>query len=337
MHLKTPSSEAAFLSEHASVVDWLHARSDASDWGVTREEFAAVLHRSATHHFGGTLPKGERLGEYLQGLHLKDLALACALRRGSGKAWQHFVGEYRPVLYGAARAIVKSAGEERARELADSLYADLYGLKTGAQASLLDYFHGRSKLATWLRALLAQRYIDALRADRHEESLDAEPSPAGQLPVQRTATEPTETIDRQRLLPRLRRALTEALASLSASERLLISLYYVEELTLAQIARVKGVHEATISRQLDRIRRELREDVETLLAGGGPPPNGQPGEAGLSAAEIELCFKYALEDWGFDLSHSLSDANSKEAVIKELNPLHARNHTASVLSKGDGA
>ena len=60
-----------------------------------------------------------------------------------------------------------SAGEARARELADSLYAELYGLNGAGGArgrALLDYFHGRSKLATWLRTVLAQRHVDALRA-----------------------------------------------------------------------------------------------------------------------------------------------------------------------------
>ncbi len=48
----------------------------------------------------------------------------------------------------------KSGGNDsKAREMADSLYADLYGLREssdGSRRSLFDYFHGRSKLSTWL-------------------------------------------------------------------------------------------------------------------------------------------------------------------------------------------
>ena len=58
------------------------------------------------------------------------------------------------------------------------LYADLYGIAGAGTAaerrSLFRYFHGRSSLATWLRAVLAQRHVDALRARRRIESLPEE-------------------------------------------------------------------------------------------------------------------------------------------------------------------
>ena len=91
----------------------------------------------------------------------------------------------------------------------------------------------------------------------------------------------------------------------SDNRSLLLSLYYVQELTLAQVARLRGVHEATISRQIDGIRRELRQSVERVLASTGSGPGGR---AGLSPAEIELCFSYAQDDWAFDLGGALSIA-----------------------------
>jgi RNA polymerase sigma-70 factor len=300
----------AFLTAHASLLAWLHAQSSAAHWGVSRQEFAAALHRSAAHHFGGAPPVGDTLEVFLRGLHLEDLAMACALRRGSEQAWEEFVARYRPVLYAAARAIVSPAGEARARDLADSLYADLYGLKTtGAdeRRPLLDYFHGRSKLATWLRAVLAQRHVDALRASRRTTSLDDEEAGAAAVPVRAgAAAAACADPDRERLLPHLRDAVSRTLAGLAPSDRLLISLYYVEDLTLAQIALLRGVHEATASRHLERIRRELRESVERALAAGQSAQNGNRAHAGLSPAEIALCFTYALEDWPLDLRRELS-------------------------------
>src|SRR5436190_9715263 len=84
---------------------------------------------------------------------------------GDEAAWERFVRDYRPGLYKAAAAIDPSGG---ARDLADALYAELFGLneRDGVRQSLLRYFHGRSSLATWLRAVLAQRYVDRLRASR---------------------------------------------------------------------------------------------------------------------------------------------------------------------------
>ena len=106
-------------------------------------------------------PHGE-IARYLSILHVQDLALACACRAGSGDAWDHFVLEFRPALYAAARSVAGHAH----RDLADSLYAELYGVSaTGAErTSLLAWYHGRSRLVTWLRSVVVQRHIDAHRA-----------------------------------------------------------------------------------------------------------------------------------------------------------------------------
>jgi RNA polymerase sigma factor (sigma-70 family) len=312
MPLHSPTAGLAdFLAAHNSLLARLHARAGADRWGVSREEFAVALYRSAAKSFAGAPPASEALEMHLHALHLEDLALACALRKGSEQAWEEFVARYRPILYAASRAIVGSAGEARARELADSLYADLYALGAASdpqRRSLLDYFHGRSKLATWLRAVLAQRHVDALRSAKRVDPLEDEEA---QRPVAvgRGNETPAGDPDRARLLPRLQQSMGAALAALAASDRLLLSLYYVQELTLAQVARLRGVHEATISRQLERIRCELREEVARSLGAVRTEPDGRAGTAGLSPAEIELCFGYALDDWAFDLGRALSDGS----------------------------
>ncbi len=63
-----------------------------------------------------------------------------------------------------------------ARELADALYADLFGLaaRDGIRQSLFRYFHGRSRLVTWLSAVLSQRLIDRGRDRRRVEPLSGE-------------------------------------------------------------------------------------------------------------------------------------------------------------------
>src|SRR3954471_3671344 len=106
-----------------------------------------------------------------------DLELARLCAAGDERAWERFVREYRPILYRAADALDRSGA---AREIADSLYADLYGIKDGERErqSLFRYFQGRSSLATWLRAVLAQRYVDRLRVQRRLEPLPDEEPPA---------------------------------------------------------------------------------------------------------------------------------------------------------------
>jgi RNA polymerase sigma factor (sigma-70 family) len=305
-----PSRFAEFLAAHAALLKSLHIRAKAARWNVSYQEFAAALCRSAAHRFDAGEPTAEAAEAYFRALHLEDLALACALRRGSEPAWEQFMAEYRPVLRAAARAIVGAGGEERARELADSLYAELYGLDRSGGARknpLLDYFHGRSKLATWLRTVLAQRYVDAWRPSRRMESLDDENTAGRGAGFGRanTAFENTDP-DRARLLPRLAEAISEALAALPAPDRLLLLLYYVQGMTLAQIALAHDVHEATASRRLQNIRLELRRRVEGVLVQGTAAHNGREASKGLSPTEVRRCLDYALEDWSFDLTSTLA-------------------------------
>jgi RNA polymerase sigma-70 factor (ECF subfamily) len=222
-----------------------------------------------------------------------DLALASACAVGDDAAWERFIREYRPVLYRAADAL-DSTG--RAREIADALYADLYGLKErdGERQSLFRYYHGRSSLATWLRAVLAQRYVDRVRADRRLDPLpdDAE--------IASSAAPPDAT--RTDEAARFERTLGETLSALDARDRLRLACYYAQELTLAQTGRLLRESEATASRQLARTRRAIRERVERRLRADG-----------LDEAQIAQCFAAVTDDVGtLDLSAMLGGTARKK-------------------------
>jgi RNA polymerase sigma-70 factor len=194
-----------------------------------------------------------------------DLALARACADGSPEAWDRFVAEYRPRLYAAARAI---AGPDRGRELADSLYAELYGLETrdGQRRSLFTYYQGRSSLMTWLRAVLAQRHVDALRAGARRAYARIGTDAAPDEDVIDPPTPPSEPDpDAPRQIAALRVAVREAIDALEPDDRLRLAWYYAHDLTLAEIARMGGEHEATVSRKLSRTRRRLRDAIERTL------------------------------------------------------------------------
>jgi RNA polymerase sigma-70 factor (ECF subfamily) len=251
---------------------------------------------------------------HVASLHLEDLALATACADGNEAAWDHFIREHRPILYRAADAIDKTGG---AREAADALYAELFGLteREGERRSLFRYFHGRSSLATWLRAVLAQRYIDGLRRTRRLEPLPAEdPStrPVGSLRAGPSTGRPTSSLragandallaradaeppERSRFLELMRKALTTAVTRLEPRDRLRLACYYAQSLTLAQIGRTLREHEATTSRHLARTRRAIREDVERQLR-----------QAGMGEAEVAECFASVVDDAGsLDLAEIL--------------------------------
>lgn len=281
---------------------WLKASPPAA-WNLTEDQFQACLERSVSSKFGEQTPDHKHVETYLESLHIVDLALAVACSVGNAAAWDAFVAQYRPELYRAGRAI---AGESQGRELADSIYAELFGLREseGERKSLFDYFHGRSKLSTWLRAILSQRHVDNLRRAARTESLDdsaqsdeGEARPTRQLasPVRQDATDP----ERETFLAILQATMQGVLAALEPRDRLRLAYYYVDELTLAQIGKLMAEHEATVSRKIERTRRDVRQRVETRLR----------QEKKMSEAQLAQCFEYARDKWPFDLSATLSARN----------------------------
>ncbi len=282
------------------------------DWGVSVELFQVSLERSVAHRFQASNdgPVGKAVEAFLESLHAEDLALACACAAGVAAAWDHFVANFRPALYRAARAIAGrgGGGESAARELADSLYAELYGLREtdGQRKSLFDYYHGRSKLSTWLHAILAQRHVDEIRRVRKTDSLD-EPAEEGSYRVEPVAANSTPDPERERYLTMLQGALTNALERLAPRDRMRMAYYYAEELTLAEIGKLMREHESTVSRQLERSRKEVRRAVEAALREGKK----------LSEAQLKLCFEYAREEWPFDLTLPLRSGNAPPIAARE--------------------
>ena len=210
-------------------------------------------------------------------------------RAGSEPAWEHFVREFRPILL---RIASRGQQADRARDVADSVYAELYGLdeRDGARRSLFDYFHGRSSLAGWLKAVVAQRLVDkagrragSSRCPTEEASLP-EMSAGGRV---RARARPASAFSDS-----CGSALADAIAGLEPRDQLRLSLYYAQDMTLAAIGRVLGESEATSSRKLERTRGALRAAVEKRLREVDR----------LTDAQVALCFDHARTDPAFDLA-----------------------------------
>lgn len=297
-----PPDPAILLRELQLRAQSLYASSPASDWGVTLQQFAAALERSVRKRFAEGAATQRSLEEYLETLHLDDLALATACMEGSGAAWEYFVSTYRGYLRASAGAVTKnSRSGTDAQELADSLFAELYGLVDGkrGEASLFRYFHGRSSLKTWLRAILAQRHVDRLRQSRRWESLEHEDGEEKTAQPQ-SITAPALDPHRGQYLQRFVSSLTVCLEGLKAEDRKRLELYYARGKTLAEIGRLLSEHESSVSRNLERARRELRAKVEEFLRDGGGRGNQVGSFPPMTDAEIALCFQYAAEEVPID-------------------------------------
>jgi RNA polymerase sigma-70 factor len=282
----TRDDAAAFLAAHAGAIANLAKRGGASRWKLDVAALAAVLERGVR---SAEVAQPD-VDPFIDSLRAGDLVLAAACCAGIGAAWTHLIETLRPRLYSAARAI---AGDDaRGRELADSLWAELYGLEVrdGRRRSLLDHFHGRSSLMTWFRAVLAQRHVDSLREASRRAPLDEAAEPAA-----REDDDPVEP-GRARYVEMVGHALDDALAELDPRDRTRLAYYYRHQLSLKQIGRLMDEHESSVSRKLARTRDELKAKVDRSLA------------EHLSRDEIEMCYHFAAGDLRLDLARALPEA-----------------------------
>jgi RNA polymerase sigma-70 factor len=283
-----------FSESYCDTIDRLYSSSNAVAWHVSRSSFTGALWKSFERRFADadvvTRADSE---QFLDSIHAADLALAIGCRDGDADAWRHLVATYRAPVEAFARAVLGNSS--RACEIADSLWADLYGLKAdgGARRSPLDHYGGRSSLMSWLRVVVARLEADQWRATRRMETLDDEHD--GNSRAIADGTDSPDP-DRARLIAALDRSLSEALNALSPDDRLRLSYYYVQNLTLAQTASLIGEHESSTSRNLARVRIAIRDRVTRTLR----------REYHFSEDQIGQCFEYATGDWPFDLGRILA-------------------------------
>ena len=258
-----------------SVCARLYRQAEAGRFGLDLGDFASILQEVAAKYLPRDASQTEVL-ELIGGLRLEELAMARACARGNETAWEVFLIRYREKLYRAAHSIASE--DSAARELADSLYADLYGTRSadGRRISKLDSFTGRGSLEGWLRAVLAQEYVNRHRRQQRLVSLE-EQTDAG---VQFRAAErdPSQTHD-----PRLEEATDQALAALPGEDKFMLAGYYLDGRTLAEIARLLGVHESTISRRMERITTALRKSILVRLL-----KHGMSSEEARQTMEVEV-------------------------------------------------
>ena len=284
MSAERPAIRATWLD--AAAAERLHAKAGAARWGLTVDRFHETLARVAARRFSAAPASARDVEGYLETLHLEDLALARGCADGLDVAWEAFVDRHWRDVTRAARAI---AGDAEGEEIADALLADLFarGDGTGARRPLFDYFHGRSRLATWLRALVSQRHVDRLRATWRltpfeDDEADARPAPLASSPDD----EPV------RLTGHFERALDEALAALPPRDRLRLAYYHADDLTLAAVGRLLGEHEATVSRKLQKTRDQLKAAIDAVLT----------SELRLGPEERRACYEQAIQLGRFDIA-----------------------------------
>jgi len=294
---RAPHTAEGLPTELASFVVELHSACAAEKYGVTRDDLHSILSEIVRKYAPGASPAQAR--DFCRTLRIEELVLARACAAGNEHAWEVFLVRYREKLYDTGLQIARE--DSAARELADSLYADLYGVtsREGQRVSKLASYTGRGSLEGWLRTVMAQEHVNRYRKQKRLVSLDEESEEGEQFPA--PTPEPAATVD-----PRLTIAADQALRSLPAEDRFVLAAYYLDGRTLAEISRLLSVHESTISRKLDKLAKSLKKQILISLT-----------RQGMSRRQAEEAFEVDIRDLNLNVRERLAQDSSPRSFSKK--------------------
>jgi RNA polymerase sigma-70 factor, ECF subfamily len=282
--LMATESSAIAIPIYPELLDKLWRECKPDEWGLERSDFDRIVLLIAVSQNCGLGNGGAATiklqAAFFRSLRLGDLVLAKACAAGNECAWKRFMAVYGDQLTRAAIAI--SGSESVGRDLADAFYGELYGLTTrdGERKCPLDSYRGRGSLLGWLRTTLSQRFVDHYRRTFREQALDER---AHNFRAHDAAPEPEPG-----LLATLRHAVPSALREQPAEERFLLAAYYLDGKTLAEIAVVLKVHEATISRRLKRATEVVRKRLLRNLEKSGLSRSAAEEALGADPRDLDL-------------------------------------------------
>jgi RNA polymerase sigma-70 factor (ECF subfamily) len=203
------------------------------------EAFAAFLRDDV-------LPRVENVS--LDELHADDLFLVWACRLGDERAWRELDRVFLSKV-GAYVSRVDSSpafGDEVRQRLAEKLMEKL------AQ------YTGMGPLTGWLRVAAVREAHNAIR--ERKPNVDAD-----EAPLVDGGDDPELLLLKQRYASEFKAAFASVLASLSADERNVLRLHYLDGLTLEEVGRAYGVSRATAARQIAAARDRIIQEVDAAL------------------------------------------------------------------------
>jgi RNA polymerase sigma-70 factor (ECF subfamily) len=96
--------------------------------------------------------------------------------------------------------------------------------------------------------------------------------------------------------PRVEAAVTAELATLNAGERFLLAAYFLDHRTLAEIAKLQGVHESTISRRLERLTASVRKSIrKRMMQAGMSARQADEAVADVDVRDLRVAVRETLQ------------------------------------------
>jgi RNA polymerase sigma-70 factor len=255
------------------------------DLQVGLKEFEVKL-RSIAEISIGENTAGDNAVRIIDSLHGNDLYLAFACAQHSPVAWDRFTSIYRKYIHDLTAFVcpVKSI----VYELGETILTDLF-LPDSSGYSRIASYDGRSSLATWLRAIISHRAIN--ERERKFNGMTQLNEDIFEKADESALLSMEMVLRSSRYQVLIKDSLEKACNELTNRERLMLLLRYDNGLQLGKIGCLFGLHQSTITRQLERVQTKIRNAVVLILA----------HKYGLSQAAIDECMTEIVENPGYSL------------------------------------
>lgn len=194
-----------------------------------------------------------------------DRALADAVRAGMPGAFERLVRTHQRLVWHVVQRLVRDT--EDTRELCQETFLQVH--------RHLHQYRGESRLATWIGRVAYHRALRHLERKRLDLVALADEGDDDTEAWLAQAADPLD-LEAQVADAQLQRHLQAAIEALPPLPRLLLTLYHLEELPIAEIAQITGVAAGTIKSHLFRARLRLRATL--AQAAGRPADSATPPE-----------------------------------------------------------
>ncbi len=178
----------------------------------------------------------------------KDIVLLNRIRAGDKLAYKELINRHKDYAFTVAYRILNS--REDAEEVAQDAFMQVFGA--------LNSFNGESKFTTWFYRIVFNAALMQKRKSK-VEAVDIETSSEAFLVSH--SSDSTEDLRKNER----KSAIQKALQNLSADDSVMITLFYLKEQSLEEIAEITKISAETAKVKIHRARKRLAEEMKRLL------------------------------------------------------------------------
>ena len=167
---------------------------------------------------------------------------------GDVQAFSYLVDKYKDMVFTLAFRILKN--RENAEEVAQDSFVKVY--------QNLGKFKLKSKFSTWLYRIVYNTAISKVRI-KQKPTMSIENQRFFEIVDEKQNVSKSFDIENNKMI------LQRLLNKLDESDRALITLYYLDECKISEIAEITGFNRSNIKVKLHRTRKKMQEELHRIM------------------------------------------------------------------------